>query len=145
MVNVERIGGPTNIDTGLGHDTVRVGDKTGDKGQITGSLDSLGNAGSKLNDAAGNPYIQSRLTISGGDGINDLIKVYDSADSRNENGTLRNSEIVGFGMTFGIGYQGFETLKLWLGNGDNGLFIDSTHLGVTFIDTGDEIPQPNVN
>ena len=40
------------------------------------------------------------------------------------------------GMTLGIGYTDFEVLKLWLGGGDNGLFVESTHTGVTFIDTG---------
>ena len=35
-------------------------------------------------------------------------------------------------------------LALWLGGGDNGLFVESTHAGVTFIDTGDEAAVPEL-
>ncbi len=35
------------------------------------------------------------------------------------------------GMTFGIGYAGFEVLKVWLSNGNNNLYVESTHTGVT--------------
>ena len=40
-----------------------------------------------------------------------------------EAGRLFASEILGVGMQSGIGYTGFEVLKLWLSNNDNNFFL----------------------
>ena len=73
----------------------------------------------------------------------DTLKVYDSGDTQPENGELTRDEILGLGMTLGIVYEDFELLKLWLSDADNSLYVNSTHTGVTVIDTGDETPVIN--
>jgi hypothetical protein len=142
IFNVETIGGALTIDAGEGDDLIRVGSTTGSVGQLEGLPEALN---STLNDASGNAFIRGRLTVSGGEGTGDTLKVYDAADNSDENGVLSSDSLTGLGMTIGIDYTHFETLKIWLGDGDNGLYIDSTHEGVTFIDTGDEAPAPNVD
>jgi hypothetical protein len=87
---------------------------------------------SSLNGLAG------RLEVDGGTGSADTLKLFDGGDTTRENGRLSASEIVGMGMTLGVGYTGFDVLKIWLSNGDDNLYIASTHTGVTFIDLGDE-------
>ncbi|MCP4455186.1 MAG: hypothetical protein GY809_27305, partial [Planctomycetes bacterium] len=134
VVNIETIAGRTTVETGEGSDIVRVGSTTAHVGQILGIIEAFS---SSLN------AIDARLIIVDEDGSHDYLKVYDSGDDTAENGELRSDEIVGLGMTLGIEYQGFELLTLWLSDNDNGLYIDSTHAGVTQIDTGDEDPVIN--
>ena len=141
LYNVQSIGGPTTVDAGAGSDIIRIGSTTGSIGQLEGVPDPFST--SRLNDGS-TPFIRSRLTVIGGEGSNDQVKVYDGADTSDEQGTLVRNELLGFGMPFGIGYAGFEVLKLWLGAGNTGLYIDSTHTGVTVIDTGDEAAVPDV-
>ncbi|HTD67143.1 MAG TPA: calcium-binding protein, partial [Candidatus Limnocylindria bacterium] len=141
LFNVEKIGGGTTIRTGLGSDLVRVGSTTGSLGQLTGLPEASTSA---LNDVNG-AYIHGRLSLFGDGGFSDELKIYDSGDTSGipEGGTVRFFEVVGFGMTQGIGYEGFEVFKLWLSDANNNVFIQSTHEGVTFIDTGDEEPVVN--
>src|SRR6185295_3290827 len=35
-------------------------------------------------------------------------------------------------------YANFDVLRIWLSNGNNNFYVDSTHTGATFIDLGDE-------
>src|SRR4029077_21246149 len=63
--------------------------------------------------------------------------------STREAGRLSSNELVGMGMTLGISYSSFEVLKVWLSSGDNAFYVESTHTGVTFLDTGDEQPVLN--
>src|SRR5262249_37737053 len=139
VINIETISGPTNVHTGGGSDIVRVGSTTGDVGTVDGLLDPFN---SVLNQGP-TALIAARLTITGDDGVTDTLKVYDTGDPTPENGELSSTELTGLGMTLGIGYEGFEVLKVWLSNGNNGFFVDSTHKGVTFIDAGDETPSTN--
>jgi hypothetical protein len=134
VFNIETMAGNLTLSTGGGSDTVRVGTTTGDIGQQAGVLDAF--------DSSANAIV-GRLEIDAGTGNADALKLYDSGDTTRENGRLSSAEIVGMGMTLGIGYTGFDVLKVWLSNNDNGYYIDSTHTGVTFIDLGDE--QPVVN
>jgi hypothetical protein len=89
------------VDTGDGNDTVRVGSTTGSVGQLEGIPDPFST--SALNDSAGNAFIKSRLSLTGGLGAGDELKVYDGFDKSSENGILTRNEILGFGMTLGIG------------------------------------------
>ena len=139
VINIETLAGPTNISAGAGSDTVRVGSTTGDVGTIDGLLDPVT---SKLNQG-NNALIAARLTVTGDTGVADTLKVYDNGDTSAENGELNGHELVGLGMTLGIAYENFDVLKIWLSNGNNGFFIDSTHSGVTVIDIGDEEPETN--
>ncbi|MBL8479225.1 MAG: hypothetical protein JNK59_07945, partial [Sterolibacteriaceae bacterium] len=134
VFNIETMAGNLTLSTGGGSDTVRVGTTTGDIGQQAGVLDAF--------DSSANAIV-GRLEIDAGTGNADTLKLYDSGDTTRENGRLSSAEIVGMGMTLGIGYTGFDVLKIWLSNNDNGYYIDSTHAGVTFVDLGDE--QPVVN
>jgi len=134
VINVETINGDTSIDAGAGNDTIRIGDTTGQVGQIDGIIDAF---------TATVNSIDGRLTIIGGAGTEDSLKVYDGGDTERENGKLTNSTITGMGLLLGVTYQDFEELKIFLSDNDNGFFIESTHTGVTFLDTGDETPKVN--
>jgi hypothetical protein len=89
--------------------------------------------------------IKARLTLVGGagSGSGDSLRVYDAGDDARESVRLRAAELTGMGMDLGIGSSQFEELKVWLSNGDNAVTVESTHSGVTFIDTGDETPITN--
>ena len=137
VINIERISGETTILTEDGSDTVRVGSTTGHVGQTAGILDAFDSA---LNNAT-ETFFTHRLTLAADGGNVDTLKVYDRNDTQAENGILTPGEITGMGMTLGIGYEGFEVLKLWLSNANNNLYVAGTHTGVTVIDAGDEMQQ----
>ncbi|MBK8118783.1 MAG: hypothetical protein IPK39_05835 [Sulfuritalea sp.] len=134
VINVETVAGPTRIDTGAGNDIVRVGSSTGGIDPEAGVLDAFS---SSVNAIVGN------LEIDSGEGQSDTLKVYDSGDNTPEAAVMTSDKLTGMGLTLGIGYHGFEVLKVWLSNNDNSVYIDSTHAGVTFIDLGDETPVVN--
>jgi hypothetical protein len=129
VFNIETLVGDLGLSTGGGNDMVRVGSTAGDVGQTNGAIDAYD---ASLNGLAG------RLEVDGGTGSADTLKLFDGGDIQRENGRLSSSEIVGLGMTLGVGYTGFDVFKAWLSNGDNNLYIASTHTGTTYINLGDE-------
>jgi hypothetical protein len=135
IFNIETMAGNLTLATGSGSDTVRVGSTVGRVGQLTGVLDAF--------DANVNS-IKGRLDLDSGDGAADTLKVYDAGDTERENGeAFPPLSLSGMGMQLGIGYTGFDLLKIWLSDNDNGFYIESTHTGVTFLDLGDEQPILN--
>ena len=78
---------------------MRVGSTTGNLGPIDGVLD--------LFDSSVNAMV-GRLTVDGGTGAADTLKVYDGGDSSREAGTLTASALTGMGMQ-GINYSSFVT------------------------------------
>src|SRR5207247_1955121 len=79
-------------------------------------------------------HIDARLTIAGEAGDGDSLRVYDAGDTAKESGRMRADELTGMGMALGIRYTGFEVLKVWLSDGDNAFFVESTHAGITYLD-----------
>ncbi len=131
IINVRTISGATTVDAGDGTDTVNVGSSAaGTAG------DANNNSGGTLNG------ISALLTIDGqgnAQGDSDVLNVDDGGDAAGGTGVLSENEITGFGMTPGkIAYHEFETLNLWLGTGNDRLFIDNTHTGTTTVRTGSE-------
>ena len=134
VFNIETLDGDLALDTGAGSDNVRVGSTTGRVDQIAGNVDAFD---SNVNG------IKGRLTVTAGTGTADTLKVYDGGDDARENARLTATTLTGMGMTLGVNYAGFEVLKVWLSNGDNNLYVASTHTGVTVIDTGNETAVVN--
>lgn len=110
-------GAVTNLNTGPGNDTVRVGSLApASGGTISG--------------------IEGRLNVDGGTGTNQLL-VYNSGDAADRSGTLTASTLRGLGMgAQGIDYFNFNALELDLGSGSDTLLVESTHAGTTLIDGG---------
>ncbi|NQZ70099.1 MAG: hypothetical protein HRT89_18765, partial [Lentisphaeria bacterium] len=78
----------------------------------------------------------------------DTLNVNNSGSPANESGTLTDERLYGFGMgeelilegeeiPGGIRYQNLETLNIELGSGDDALVIESTHEGITNVNSGD--------
>ncbi|MFC1533492.1 hypothetical protein ACFL7M_09040, partial [Thermodesulfobacteriota bacterium] len=112
--------GLTYIETRAGSDTVNV------------SSNAPGTGGT-LNGIAGT------LILDGGEDSNSLA-VNDTGDADDNQGILYSDAIVGLGMTDGvrdgIRYVHFSTLALQLGPGSDDLYIESTHIGQTTINSG---------
>ena len=134
VINIETIAGDTSVSTGAGSDVVRVGDTTAEIDPVGGVLDAFT---SSVN------HLDARLTIAGEAGDGDSLRVYDAGDAVKESGRMRADELTGMGMALGIRYTGFEVLKVWLSDGDNAFFVESTPAGVTYLNTGDETPVVN--
>jgi hypothetical protein len=131
--------GRTNIETMAGDPTLATAGAAtrcawadgGRRRQLSGTLDVF-----DATNAIKAAYVD-------GAGNADALKVYDAGDTQRENGRLSASELVGMGMTLGIGYTGFDVLKAWLSDNDNVFYVESTHTGVTYLDLGDEQPVLN--
>ncbi|MDA1231018.1 MAG: hypothetical protein O2856_09610, partial [Planctomycetota bacterium] len=116
---------PTTINTGFGSNKVYVGSVIGTARPV---------ANSNVNG------IGRHLTINGQTGSNEL-NIDNSGDTADGSGEFSASSFTHTAMLPGsmITHSGFNTLGLWLGDGNDQLFVDSTPLGsVTTINTGDE-------
>jgi hypothetical protein len=110
-VNIEAIAGETNVAAGAGNDTVNIS-----------SFDRLTSG------------IEKPLTVKGGTG-NDSLNLDDSGNTVGGAGILSEHQIVGMGMTGRVEYGAFEWLNVRTGSGDDVFTIQSTHAGMTEIDT----------
>jgi Ca2+-binding RTX toxin-like protein len=115
MVNVRSVAVPTFVELGTGSDTLKAGSLAPDAG---GTLS----------------LVAAALTASGD--ADDLLQVDVTGDGRNIDGVLSATSLTGVGMIGRVDYTGFGTFELNLGDGANGLDIESTHAGLTRIDTG---------
>ena len=74
---------------------------------------------------------------TGADGNGDTLVVSDANSSNGRTGTVTSGQITGLGMAAaGISYANAERLEVTLGQGDDDLFIDSTHAGTTQVNAG---------
>ena len=125
----------TELTTGIGVDTVHVQSIAGATTVNTGSNADTVNVGSTAPAAGGNVNAIAALLTLRSDGDSDTLNVDDSGDSLANVGTLTNSSLRGLGMTSGIDYFDFETLRVDLGRGDDTLTVSSTHAGGTTLNT----------
>ena len=56
----------------------------------------------------------------------DNLTLYDSGDASANVGKLTSTEVTGLGMTLGVRYSDIEALNLWLSQGPDSFFIEST-------------------
>jgi len=101
-VTIRAASAATSIDTGAGNDTINLGSATGGLGGIT-----------------------ARVTLVGGAGT-DTLNLDGSGAAADGSGILRAAEMVGFGMTAGVGYGTVENLNLRLGSGNDTLTVENT-------------------
>jgi len=94
-INVLSASGLTNINGGMGNDTINLGSKVPHLG---GLVDP----------------IQAAIRVSGGAGI-DIMNVDDSGDITNNTGVLTGTTLTGLGMRHGITYDTLETVNITLG------------------------------
>src|SRR5262249_1674025 len=77
----------------------------------------------------------------------DVLNIYDTDSVADKTGTVTGNRIYGFGMggdttiqgrslLGGISYNDLEVVNLALGRGNDFITIESTHTGLTLIDTG---------
>ena len=121
--------GATNVQTGSGSDTINIGSVV---------------AASHPTNTAKIQAVAGTLTIDGQRGA-DTLNVDNSGDTANEVGTFAESEISGLGMAGKIDYKQIETLLLWLGSGNDKLYVASTDIQTTTIDTGSETIAPSIS
>ena len=119
-VNVQSVGGQTNVLTGDGADVINVG--------------SLAPAAGGLMDGIG-----ARLDIDGEAGT-DVLNLDDTGDVTGNAGKLTATEVFDLGMKGSIGYQGIEEIDIELGSGGDKFTIASTHAGSTRVaaNSGDD-------
>ena len=121
--------GATKLQSGSGSDTINIG-------SVVAATHPTNTA--KIQDVAGN------LTVDGQRGA-DTLNVDNSGDTANEVGTFSDTEISGLGMAGKIDYQQIENLLLWLGSGNDKLYVASTDTQTTTIDTGSETIAPSIS
>ena len=80
--------------------------------------------------------IDGLIDVDGGAGVDDL-NIDDSRNTADKAATLTQNSLRGLNLPGGVDYEGLEDLNLWLGNGADVLFIDSTHAGSTRVYAGD--------
>ena len=80
--------------------------------------------------------IDGLIDIDGG-GDDDVVNIDDSANTAAKRGTLTKNSLRGLDLPAGVNYTNLEDLNLWLGTGEDVLFIDSTHTGTTQVYAGD--------
>jgi len=129
-VAVRATTGTTWLNTGAGSDTIHVG-------STTSPADS-GGGGSIVD------LILGLLVIDGGADF-DVINVDDSGNTADKAGTLTATTLRGLEMPAGIDYFDAEDFNLWLGTGNDGLFIVSTHVGTTQVWAGSGNATTNEN
>ena len=135
----------TVLNTGLGNDSITV---TSTTGPLTINAQSGTNSVQIGSAALGNggltSGIQGALVIHGNGGTNTLL-VDDSGDTTSRTGKLTANSITGLGMAAGgIAYDGFSSVGLELGSGQNTFLIASTIAGSTYFNPGTNRSTVNV-
>ncbi|MFC1535436.1 beta strand repeat-containing protein, partial [Thermodesulfobacteriota bacterium] len=123
-VQIYSIEGATTIDTGLGEDTLNVA-----------VIDDQG-GGEDEPDPEETPapsLIAAALEIKGGDG-SDTLNVA-SGSIFDEFGTMTSTTLTGLEMASGLTYGGLDAVNISLGYGRSVFTIESTHKGMTQLDT----------
>jgi hypothetical protein len=106
--NIRRLATATNLYTSGGNDIVNIGSS---QPGFNGTND-----------------IRKRLSVYGGTQPNnvDTLNVDDSGDTSNTVGVLTDKSLTGLGMGEGIYYNGFKSLNVKLGKGNNNFTILNT-------------------
>jgi Ca2+-binding RTX toxin-like protein/acetolactate synthase small subunit len=123
--------GATNLNTNAGNDTVNVQTISGTTTVNTGANNDIVNVRNTTNSVNN---IAANLTVQGGAGT-DVLNVIDSGDIIDDVGNLTSTQISGLGMAGVINYSDQETLNIDLGTGSDTFTIQSTHTGVTNLNT----------
>ncbi|MGB0600229.1 MAG: hypothetical protein ACPGLY_26425, partial [Rubripirellula sp.] len=75
-------------------------------------------------------------------GVGSALRLYDTGNSAGtSDGMMAATELTGFGMAINGGsiqYSGFQDLQVDLGSGNDLVYVESTHQGVTTLLTGNE-------
>ena len=80
--------------------------------------------------------IDGLVSFDGGADFDDL-NIDDSANTADKVGALTSTTLRGLDLPAGVDYFNLEDFNLWLGVGEDKLFIDSTHTGTTQVYAGD--------
>jgi Ca2+-binding RTX toxin-like protein len=142
--------GDTTIETNDGDDKVAVRDTTGSTWVNTGddndtiNIGSIASPGDSGGGASTVDDIDGLLVIDGGSDF-DVINVDDSGNTADKAGTLTATTLRGLELPGGIDYFDAEDFNLWLGTGNDGLFIVSTHAGTTQVWAGSGNATVNEN
>ncbi|NJL77793.1 MAG: hypothetical protein HC917_01045 [Richelia sp. SM2_1_7] len=111
----------TNINTGIGSDTVNVESISGKTSIELGTDDDTVNV-SDINQKL--DYIYAPLVVSGGIG-NDILNIDDSGDTQSNTAIIKSNLITGLGMNGEINYSNLEKVKIWLGSNQDIIAIES--------------------
>ncbi len=115
VLDIEAISGQTEVDAGAGNDQINVGQPAGNNRSLAGIDDSL--------------------SIDGETG-SDTIWVSNRSDNGNRTGTLTDDSLTWTDMVQdGITYMNTETLNIDLGDGMDTFTIESTHTGLTHLNS----------
>ncbi|MEX0323828.1 MAG: LEPR-XLL domain-containing protein [Puniceicoccaceae bacterium] len=119
---VQTIDGLTTINGGANNDTINVGSNATPSSNTGGNVNSI-NASLVVNGNANDG------------GIGDLMDVDDTGDTVGNIGNLTSTQLTGLGMTVGITYGTLEQVDIALGSGGDQFTIESTHTGITNLNT----------
>jgi Ca2+-binding RTX toxin-like protein len=133
-----------NVTLGAGGDTFNVQSTNGSTlttiNTGSGSGENIVNVGSLAPATGGNVNAIAGKLVINGQSSSDTVNVDDRGDSAGNTGLLTSNRLTGLGMagddaTKGIEYSAIETLNLSLGAGADDFTIQSTHAGVTVLNT----------
>ena len=115
----------TEFNTGSGADRMAVGSNATTTTNSGGTVDSIGNSSQSV--------VASLEIIGGADP--DVLSIDDSGDGNSQSGILTATRLTGLGMNGMIDYSEIETLNIDLGSDMDTFTIESTHTGVTNLNT----------
>ena len=129
--------GTTELATGIGVDTINIQSIDGTTTVRSGSKDDAIHVGSLAPTLGGSLIgIRGALSIDGEIGDDSLL-FDDGGNTLDNSGTLTSETLSGLGMAGSIGYSRMESLRLDLGSGNDMLSVQSTHAGVSVLNTQD--------